>query len=129
MNDRKLYISTGPGVPATKSPISQAVVIRDTCYISGQLPVDEHGQLVRAGVREQISLALQNLISVARAAGFSNADIVYIDVALTDISNMDIVNAVFHEFFNPGQWPARTVYQAAALPLGSCIKFQGIARK
>src|SRR2546423_1753398 len=107
MGGQKVYVSAGPGVPATKSPISQAVVVGDTCYISGQLPVDENGQLVATGIREQISLALQNLISVTRAAGFSNESIVYIDVALTDISNMESVNAVFREVFTAGQWPAR----------------------
>ena len=123
------FVTSGHGVPKTTSPISQAVVAGNSCYISGQLPVDHNGLLKRGSFESQVRLTLRNLVAVARAAGYTVAEIVYLDVALLDIRDMPIVNRVFASVFPAGRRPARTVYQAAALPLGSRIKLQGIAYK
>jgi 2-iminobutanoate/2-iminopropanoate deaminase len=124
---KKHFVTIGDGVPKAVSPISQAVVVGDTCYVSGQLPVDPHGCFQNESVERQAALALKNLVCVIEAAGFLLQDIVYIDVALIDIGDMSAINNLFAETFAEGRWPARTVYQAAALPQGSRIKLQAIA--
>jgi 2-iminobutanoate/2-iminopropanoate deaminase len=125
----KKFVQGGTGVPRTSSPISQAVVSGQLCFVSGQLPVDSDGLLKKGTIESQSRLALANLISVLRASGFSLKDIVYIDVALLKIDDLEIVNKLFVETFDARRRPARTVYQAVALPLGSPIKFQAIACK
>ena len=127
--DNRRFISSGDGVPKSASPISQAVVVANTCYASGQLPVDLDGVLRVSSIEEQVRLAFQNLVAVTRAAGFQLRDIVYVDVALTDIRDVEKVNSLFAQIFPAECRPARTVYQVAALPLGSRIKFQAIASR
>ena len=46
---------------------------------------------------------------------------------LLEICEAAVVNALFAGLFPEGRRPARTVYQAAALPYGGKIKVQGVA--
>ena len=123
----RTYITDCPGVPASPSPISNAVVVGNTCHISGQLAVYEEGY--RAGsAQEEASRAFDLLFNVARAAGFAPEDIVYVDIAFIDIErDLNEVNEVCRAKFS--SFPARTVYQAAKLPFGAKIKVQGVAMK
>jgi len=120
------FIVEVPGVPTLKSPISNAVVVGNTCYISGQLSIFEEGY--RPGTpREEAERAFELVFLIARQAGFAKEDIVHVDLAFSDLTNLPEVNALFGELFNPR--PARTIYQAAALPYGAKIKVQAIAAK
>ena len=121
------FIVSGPNLPAPPAPISQAVVAGDHCYVSGQLAVDSSGAFKAGTVRDEAAQAFRNLFAAVEAAGFSRHDLVYIDLAFLDLGDLKDVNALFAELFPDGRRPARTVYQAAALPYGGKIKVQGIA--
>ncbi len=51
------------------------------------------------------------------------------DLAFADLSELNEVNVLYAELFPEGQRPARTIYQAAALPFGGKIKVTGVAIK
>lgn len=51
----------------------------------------------------------------------------FVDVAFLDLADLPEVNALYAELFPEGRRPARTVYQAAALPYGGKVKVQGVA--
>ena len=120
------FIVDVPGVPSSPSPISNAVVIGDTCHISGQLAVYEGGY--RAGTaREEAERAFELVFFIAKEAGFTREEIVYVDLAFSDLDELPEVNALFGELFDPR--PARTIYQAAKLPFGAKVKVQAIAMK
>ncbi|WP_299691771.1 RidA family protein [uncultured Tateyamaria sp.] len=123
----KTYITDVEGVPPSPSPISNAVVVDNTCHISGQLAVYEDGY--RAGTAEaEAHRAFDLVCAVAQAAGFAPDDIVYVDIAFIDIDrDLAAVNAVCRARF--AQFPARTVYQAAKLPFGAKVKIQAIAMR
>jgi 2-iminobutanoate/2-iminopropanoate deaminase len=119
------FIVDVPGVPASPSPISNAVVSGDTCHISGQLAVYEDGY--RAGtVTEEAERAFALIFMIAEHAGFSRDEIVYVDLAFANIDDIVEVNAVYGRLF-PINRPARTIYEAAKLPFGAKIKVQAIA--
>lgn len=121
------YITEGEGLPEWSSPISHAVVVNDICYVSGQLSIDSAGNYVLGSVTDEALRAFSNLFSAIAAAGFHKDDITFIDVALIDIADVDQVNSVYRKLFADGRRPARTVYQAAALPFGGKIKIYGVA--
>ena len=52
------YIVSGPDLPAAPSPISQAVVAGNHCYVSGQLAVDSSGEFRAGSAREEAVIAL-----------------------------------------------------------------------
>ena len=121
------YIVSGPDLPAAPSPISQAVVAGNHCYISGQLAVDSSGKFRPGSAREEATIAFRNVFAALEAAGFSRDDIVYVDLAFIDLTDLREVNALFAELFPEGRRPARTVYQAVALPYSGKVKVQAVA--
>lgn len=123
------YITEGEGLPSWSSPISHAVVVDRTCYLSGQLALDAQGQLVPGSAFQQARLAFDNLLRALSAAGFDAGDLVFVDIALTDLADLPQVNEVYAAIFADGRRPARTVYQAAALPFGGAVKVMGVAMK
>jgi 2-iminobutanoate/2-iminopropanoate deaminase len=121
------FIRSGPSLPAAPSPISQAVVAGGHCYISGQLAVDEEGVFRQGTAREEAARAFRNVFAAAEAAGFAREEVVYVDIAFTDLADVAEVNALFAEIFPEDRRPARTIYQAAALPYGGRVKVQAVA--
>lgn len=123
------FITSGDGLPQWDTPISHAVVVDHTCYLSGQLSINEQGQYVAGSAGDEAVLAFANLFSAVKAAKFSIDDLVFIDIAFTDLNDLAEINLLYAELFPEGQRPARTIYQAAALPFGGRIKVMGVAVK
>jgi len=125
----KTYITEGDDLPKWDSPISHAVIVNNMCFISGQLAVNKNGEYVIGTILEEAQLAFSNFFSVLKQSKFEKIDVVFIDIAFNDLKDLHIVNALFVELFPEGQRPARTIYQAEALPYGGKIKITGTAVK
>jgi 2-iminobutanoate/2-iminopropanoate deaminase len=125
----KRHITEVDGVPPSPSPISNAVVVGDQCWISGQLSVGADGNYLPGTVSEEAERAFGHVFRIAEAAGFARSDIVYVDLAFIDIDDIGEVNTLFASLFPEGARPARTIYQAARLPFGGKIKVQAVAAR
>lgn len=123
----KHYVTSGHELPQWPSPISHAVVANDTCYLSGQLSLDADGRYVPGTPAEEARRAFANLFRAIEAAGFSPRDLVFVDIAFSDLGALAEVNGVYADLFPEDCRPARTVYQAAALPFGGQVKVMGVA--
>jgi 2-iminobutanoate/2-iminopropanoate deaminase len=123
------FIDRGDGLPAWASPISHAVVVDNLCFLSGQLSIAADGTYLPGTAREEAERAFANLFAALRAAGFERGELAFIDIAFVDLADAPPVNALFAELFPEGRRPARTMYQAAALPFGGRVKVMGIAAK
>ncbi|WP_234793203.1 RidA family protein [Ensifer adhaerens] len=126
---RRRYIVEVEGVPPSPSPISNAVVVGNQCWISGQLSVGENGVYIPGSAVEEAKRAFAHVFRIAEAAGFSATDIVYVDLAFIDLADVADVNRLYAELFAEGRRPARTIYQAAMLPFGGRIKVQAVAAR
>ncbi len=95
-------------------------------YLSGQIPlVPETMEMVSGDIRDQIHRVFRNLAEVCDAAGGSLADIVKLNVFLTDLTNFPVVNEVMAEYFhNP--YPARAAIGVAALPKEAGVEMDAI---
>ena len=123
------FVTEGDGLPKWSSPISHAVVVDNICYLSGQLSISPDGEYVPGTIREEAERAFGNLFAAVRAAEFSIEDITFVDIAFVDLSDVAEVNMLYAELFPEGRRPARTIYQAAALPFGGKVKVMGVAIK
>ena len=121
------FITQGPGLPQWAAPISHAVVVDDICYLSGQLSVDESGVYIAGTTLQEARRAFGNLFAAVRAAGFEVSDLVFVDIAFIDLADVTEVNRLYAELFSEPMRPARTIYQAAALPFGGRVKVMGVA--
>jgi len=102
--------------PQAIGTYSQAVKVRDTVYISGQIPLIPETMEVHAGeFADHVRQVFKNLSAIAEAAGGSLDDFVKVNVFLTDLSNFVTVNEVMEEFFTQ-PYPARAAVQISALP-------------
>jgi 2-iminobutanoate/2-iminopropanoate deaminase len=125
----KKYITTGTNIPPTIAPISQAVVAGNYCHASGQIALDKDGNFVNGTIEAQTKMAFDNLFAVLAVANFSVADIVFVDIAFIDLKDIASVNPYFDSLFATDRKPARTIYQAAALPMGAKINVLAVAIK
>ena len=121
----KEIISTDKA-PQAIGTYSQAVKVGTTVYMSGQIPlIPETMELLEGSVEEQIHQVFRNLSAVAEAAGGSLADVVKLNVFLTDLSNFPTVNQVMAEYFNQ-PYPARAAIGVAELPKASAVEMDAI---
>lgn len=121
------FITQGAGLPRWSVPISHAVVVDDICYLSGQLSVAESGAFVAGTALQEARRAFGNLFSAIRAAEFAMGDLVFVDIAFIDLADVAEINGLYAELFPETMRPARTIYQAAALPFGGRVKVMGVA--
>jgi len=128
LDDRK-FITTGADLPQWSNPISHAVVVNNMCFISGQLSVNVKGEYVAGTIKEEAIRAFGNVFAAAIAAGFDKSEIVYIDIAFSDLTEVTDVNDIYMDLFPEGKRPARTISEAAALPFGGKIKIVATAVK
>lgn len=125
----KKYIVEGEGLPNWSNPISHAVVANNMCFVSGQLAVNTEGIYVEGTIQNETHLAFSNFFAALTNAGFDKEDVVFVDIAFDDLKDLSIVNTIFMNLFLEGKRPARTIYQAEALPFGGKIKITGTAVK
>ena len=125
----KRHIVEVDNVPASPSPISNAVVVGNHRWISGQLSVVSNGAYAHGTAREEAERAFANVFRIAEVAGFARTDIVCVDLAFIDLADVTEVNVLYGELFLVGQRPARTIYQAAKLPFGGKVKVQAVAAR
>jgi reactive intermediate/imine deaminase len=120
----KTIIST-TGAPAAIGTYSQAVRVGDTVYLSGQIGLDPvSGQLVD-GIDAQIVRVFDNLKAVAEAAGGSLADVVKLNVFLTDLGNFAKVNETMAKYCQQ-PYPARAAVGVASLPRGALVEADAV---
>jgi reactive intermediate/imine deaminase len=104
---------------------SQAVRVGDTVYLSGQIGLDPATMQLVEGIDAQVRRVFDNLKAVTAASGGSLADVVKLNVFLTDLGNFALVNTVMTEYFSQ-PYPARAVVGVATLPRGALVEADGI---
>ncbi|MGH8489935.1 MAG: Rid family detoxifying hydrolase, partial [Gammaproteobacteria bacterium] len=103
-----------------------AVRVANTVYLSGQIPLDPATmQMVEGEIRSQIVRVFQNLQAVTEAAGGTLADVVKLNVYLTDLSHFPLVNEIMASYFHE-PYPARAVVGVAALPRSAPIEIDAV---
>ncbi|MFA5172539.1 MAG: RidA family protein [Sulfuriferula sp.] len=120
----KQIISTD-AAPAAIGTYSQAVRVGDTVYLSGQIGLNPVSMQLADGIVAQIHQVFQNLQAVATASGGSLADVVKLNVFLTDLSHFAKVNEIMAQYFT-APYPARAAVGVAALPRGAEVEADGV---
>ena len=114
--------------PAAIGPYSQAVVVGNLIFTSGQIPLDpETGMLVIDNITEQAHRVCKNLKAVLEAAGSSLAQAVKTVCFLSDIADFAAFNEVYAQYFT--EKPARSCVAVKSLPKGALVEVEVIAEK
>ena len=115
--------------PKAIGPYSQALLVGNTLYISGQLGIDPvTGKLVEGNTAAQAEQALKNVMAILMEVNMSMHNVVQVQVFLEDIADFAAVNDVYKAFFAE-PYPARAAIQAGALPAGASVEILATAVK
>ena len=115
--------------PAAIGPYSQAILVDNTLYASGQLGIDpQTGDFVAGGVKEQTEQVFRNIRAILSEAGFEMSDVVKTTCFLADMGDFAEMNAVYAEQFE-GSFPARSAVAVCTLPKNGLIEIEVLAIK
>jgi 2-iminobutanoate/2-iminopropanoate deaminase len=116
--------------PAGTTPganFSPGILVDGTLYISGQAGEDASGK-VPDEFEAEVKQSLDNIDVVLKAAGMSSADVVSVQVYLTDGALFQRMNAVYTAHFKDPR-PTRTTVVVAKLVGRGRIEITATARK
>jgi 2-iminobutanoate/2-iminopropanoate deaminase len=124
----KTVITTN-SAPAPIGPYNQAILVKDTLYISGQVCIDPaSNNLKNKDLQEETHQVMQNLKSILQQAGMSFNNVVKTSIFLTDMNRFSEVNDIYGKYFD-GDFPARETVQVSALPKFVNVEISMIAVK
>ena len=111
--------------PQAIGTYSQAVRAGDTVYLSGQIGLDPVSMQLVEGIEAQIHRVFKNLQAVALASNGTLADVVKLNVFLTDLGNFAKVNEIMAQYFQE-PYPARAAVGVASLPRGALVEADAV---
>jgi 2-iminobutanoate/2-iminopropanoate deaminase len=101
-----------PGAPSL--PFSPGILVDGTLYVAGQIGRDLKSGQVPADFEQEVKLCLTDIEFILKAAGMGFADVVSVQVYLTDISLFSRMNTVYGSIFKEPR-PARTTVGVSKL--------------
>ena len=114
--------------PAAIGPYSQAVVVGNFIFTSGQIPLNpETGVLEGKNITEQTHRVCKNLEAVLNAAGSSLKSAVKTVCFLDDMADFAAFNEVYAQYFT--EKPARSCVAVKSLPKGALVEVEVVAEK
>ncbi len=113
--------------PAAIGPYSQAVLIDNLVFLSGQLPLNKKGKMVAGTVEQKTQQIFTNIEAILMEGGGTLNDLVKLTVFLTSLDDFEVINkTMMSRLTRP--YPARSCVEVSALPKGSTIEVEAIAR-
>ncbi len=120
-----MHVIQTPNAPAAIGPYSQAMVVGDLLFTSGQIPLRADGTLNDGDIAIQTTQVLANLKAVIEAAGASLSKVVKTTVFLKNLDDFGVMNGVYAEAFG-SHTPARSTVQVAKLPRDVLVEIEAI---
>ena len=120
-------IETGDA-PHAMGPYRQGLSSGDLVFCSGQIGLDPATGKLPDGFEAQVERAMRNIGGVLEAAGLGYGNIVKTTLFLTDISQFQVVNAIYKTVLKE-PFPARSTIGVAALPGGATFEIEAIAMR
>ena len=116
--------------PAPIGPYSQAVLVGNTLYTSGQIALDPATtELVLDNIEVETKQVMENMKAVLEAGGMSFDDVVKTSIFIMDMNDFARINSVYGSYFDEKTAPARETVQVACLPKNVNVEISMIAIK
>lgn len=114
--------------PAPIGPYSQAILVKDTLYVSGQIAfIPGTTELVKGSIEDETRQVMQNLAAILEAAGMRFSNIVKCTIFIKDMNDFGAINGVYGSFFTDQQPPARETVEVSRLPKDVRVEISCIA--
>jgi len=125
----KKIISTSKA-PSPIGPYSQAVLVGNTLYTSGQIALKpDTMKLVVDDIKTETKQVMENMKAVLESAEMTFENVVKTSIFLSDMNSFSQVNEVYGTYFNDDTAPARETVEVANLPKFVNVEISMIAIK
>ena len=114
--------------PKPIGPYSQAVEFNNLIFISGQIPLDQKGQIVGDDIKTQTRQVLSNLEHILEDNCSGLDCVIKTTIYLINIEDFTHMNEVYSEFFAESK-PARSTVGVSRLPKDAKVEIDAIAFK
>jgi len=112
--------------PKPIGPYSQAIEFNNLIFTSGQIALDQKGQIVGDDIKSQTRQVLTNLKHILEENGSCLDCVIKTTIYLINIEDFASMNEVYSEFFLESK-PARTTVEVSRLPKNAKIEIDIIA--
>jgi len=112
--------------PQAIGPYSQAIVVENMVYTSGQIALLPSGEMLTGDVAEQSHQVLKNLSAVLEEAKSSLSKVIKTTIYLADMNDFVQVNEIYASYFKEHK-PARSTVAVKTLPKNALVEIDAIA--
>jgi|TARA_B100000959_G_scaffold237634_1_gene257062 2-iminobutanoate/2-iminopropanoate deaminase len=124
----KKIIST-PNAPKAIGPYSQAILVGNTLYCSGQIALNpETGELINSDIAAETKQVMQNLEAILEEAKMTFKNVVKCSIFIKNMLQYIEINQVYAKYFDENP-PARETVEVSVLPKNVNIEISLIAVK
>lgn len=119
-----------PLAPAPVGPYSQAIMVGNTLYVSGQIAIHQaESKLIIDNIEDETHQVMKNLNHILSASGMNFTNVVKCSVFVKDMEMYARINAVYATYFDEATAPARELVQVVNLPKYVNVEISCIASK
>ena len=116
--------------PQPIGPYSQAVLINNMLYTSGQIALEpDSGKLILDTITLETEQVMKNLRAVLASANMTFEHVIKSTIYIINMDDFGTINEVYGTFFKESSAPARETVQVAKLPKNVNIEISVIASK
>ena len=114
--------------PEPIGPYSQAILVNDTLYASGQIAINpETGEFADSDIKTQTEQVCKNIEEILKAADMTFDNVIKTTCFLAFISDFKKFNTIYEKYFVSN--PARSCVAAKELPKNALVEIEIIAEK
>lgn len=110
----------------TGLPFSEVVEVNGMVYVSGQIHIDDAGNLVGKDMKEKTHQTMKNVGKALSLAGLTFSDVVKMEIFLPDLSERNDVSEVYASYLTH-PYPTRAMIGVKELPMGADIEITAVA--
>ena len=114
---------------SAQAPFSDAILAGNTLYLAGRIGLDPKTGKAPEKIEDEIKLLLDGDKEVLAQARMTMDDLVYVQIACTDLSLFEKFNPIYKSYFTTKDLPAREFIGAGSLLRGGHFELQAIAVK
>lgn len=115
--------------PAPIGPYSQAVLVGNTLYTSGQIAINPvNNELVTSTIKAETKMVMENLKAVLEAADMDFSHVVKCSIFISNMDDFAQINEVYGSYYK-SDFPARETVQVACLPKNLNVEISVVAIK
>jgi 2-iminobutanoate/2-iminopropanoate deaminase len=123
--DQMRIIST-PNAPQAIGPYSQAIVVNEMVYTSGQIGLTPNGKMSGDDIESQTHQVMRNLSKVLEEAGSDLGHVIKTTIFLEGMHDFEQVNKIYTLYFGDHK-PARSTVAVKTLPRNALVEIDCIA--